>query len=322
MATPVPTNAHGLSAGILWSPPTYTALNTPVQPLYTPLNTPGQTNLSMYQPQVGYVPQGDIFSNNTGNQALTEVLNKLSNIEKKLGKLDRIEEAVGKIAARVTVVEADISNLKERYSKIEESVLFMSDKFDVAETERKTLMKKINKAEKTTNDIQSIKSELRDMGSRAVDQEARSRRNNLIFTGIKENAEENCEHLVRNFMEHELQMSKEDIDNTKFHRVHRLGRKITPPNKEKPRAIIAGFVFHQDREQARKLGRQLKNKPFGMHEDFPKEIREARRSLVPELKELKRQGKLASIVYPAKLICEGKVVKEVNVLAPSSPPKQ
>lgn len=51
-----------------------------------------------------------MFLNNAGNQALTELLKKFGNIEKKFMKYDHIEEAIGKIAANVTVVKADISN--------------------------------------------------------------------------------------------------------------------------------------------------------------------------------------------------------------------
>ena len=53
---------------------------------------------------------------------------------------------------------------------------------------------------------------------------------------------------------------------------------------------------------------------MGLNEDFPIEVRKARESLLPELRELKNKNKKATIVYPARLLCEGQIVKEVDVL--------
>lgn len=304
MATPVQNN------GYFWSP----------SPTLTPLNPP-QPNFNMYQSPAGYMPQGESFAHNTSN-ALNEIMLKLSNIEGKVAKLDQIEQAVSKIAIRVSAVEKNVSKLSHDSQKQEESMNFISEKFDNYERERQSTIDKIKNLEKASSNlskcVENIRNDMKHAGSRAVDQEARSRRNNLIFTGLEENHDENCEEIIRSFMQDKLNLDTEFISSVQFHRVHRLGKNVTPDHNRKPRPVIAGFVLHQDREKVRKLGRQLANKPFSMFEDFPREIREARQQLLPELKQLKSQGKRATIVYPAKLIAEGRLVKEIKIKPPTT----
>ena len=54
----------------------------------------------------------------------------------------------------------------------------------------------------------------------------------------------------------------------------------------------------------------LKGTPFSVDYDLPKEINEARKALWSELKCIKSQhpGAKVQIVYPAKLLVDGKVV--------------
>ena len=99
-------------------------------------------------------------------------------------------------------------------------------------------------------------------------------------------------------------------------RAHRLGapkpRNNIGNGRQKPRPIIVNFLDFQDREAVR-FARKNLPASVSVNEDFPKEIRDARKSLMPQLKELKNQNKNVTIAYPARLISEGKVVKEVKV---------
>ena len=54
--------------------------------------------------------------------------------------------------------------------------------------------------------------------------------------------------------------------------------------------------------------------PISVAEDFPVQIRKARESLLPQLREVKDRGKRAVIAWPAKLIVDNVCVKEVNVV--------
>ena len=81
---------------------------------------------------------------------------------------------------------------------------------------------------------------------RAIKLESHSRRNNLIFYNIPEVRQESSattESLLYTFLEQNLDMAEEEIDEIPIDRAHRFGE-IKEDNK--PRPIIAKFNFHKD----------------------------------------------------------------------------
>jgi hypothetical protein len=126
-------------------------------------------------------------------------------------------------------------------------------------------------------------------------------RDNLVFDGIPETNDEDAEQVLTNFIKEELNIT----DNTEFHTVHRMGRKGGPRH----RPIVAKFVMFKDRECVqRAASRSLINKPYGINEQFPKEINERRKRLYPHYKAAKRQGKRATLVAD-KLFVEGQLIQ-------------
>lgn len=72
------------------------------------------------------------------------------------------------------------------------------------------------------------------------------------------------------------------------------------PGKDRP--IVAKFVLFKDREKVRKAAQStLRNKPYGVNEQFPREINERRKQLYPHFKTAKQQGKRASSMVIDKL---------------------
>ena len=102
----------------------------------------------------------------------------------------------------------------------------------------------------------------------------------------------------------------EIIQTIEFHRVDRLGRKISG----KTRPIVAKFVLREDRETVRRAApKTLKNKPFGVNEQFPKEINEKRKQIYPLYKQAKNEEKRASLKID-KLYIEGVEVPATSVI--------
>ncbi len=173
-------------------------------------------------------------------------------------------------------------------------------------------MKSKKKLKYLNSEVTNSKKRERDLQWKAIDCEARSRRNNLLFYGIPEEQGEDCFRSAEKFIKNELKISQPVV----LQRAHRLG-KPTPPNAigqrvSQPRPIIVNFMDFRQRESVRAARIQLRH-PFGISEDFPWEVRKARESLQPELREMKRNNKRGAIVWPARLLCEGQIVKEVDV---------
>lgn len=149
---------------------------------------------------------------------------------------------------------------------------------------------------------------LKTLAYKSMDIEARSRRNNLIFRGIREDRYENCSSRVLHFIANTLQIDTEGIV---IARAHRLGPLNVGRNYTRP--IIANFVNYNDVECIMSNARTLKHCPgYSIDRDMPKEIGDARKRLWGKYKDTKRENPNASvrIVYPAKLMCGNKVIQD------------
>ena len=153
---------------------------------------------------------------------------------------------------------------------------------------------------------------------RIIDLEARSRRNNLLFFNIAEAEQESdtdCERALLDFFATQLKLSEDQLSRVVFQRVHRLGRprRGVAPNGQpwKSRPVIAGFRDFKCKQDILFSASELKGTQFAIREDFPAEIRSARGKLWDEFKSAKSQNLRARIVYPAKLVVDGWVVRDM-----------
>jgi len=119
-----------------------------------------------------------------------------------------------------------------------------------------------------------------------VNMETYSRRENLIFYGIKEERGESnvdCAKTVRAFFRTSLQLTDNTINLISFERCHRLKNEVRGT-----RPIIVRFSTFRDRELVWSKASSLKGKfPFSMSEDFPREITFRRNKLYPIFKKAK-----------------------------------
>ena len=222
------------------------------------------------------------------------------------------------------MMREELSTLNNKFSKrIEDSSSEI--KYELRDLDRRVsdisnkLEKEIRESSETENKLKYLNSEVsnskkreRELQWKAIDNEARNRRNNLLFFGIREEKGEDCFRSAEDFIKNELKISQPVV----LQRAHRLG-KPTPPNAigqrvSQPRPIILNFLDFRQREIVWASRFQLRH-PFGISEDFPWEVRKARESLQPELREMKRNNKKCAIVWPARLLCEGQIVKEVDI---------
>lgn len=142
-----------------------------------------------------------------------------------------------------------------------------------------------------------------ELNEKFLEIQTHSMKYNLIFGGIKsEGAIENTENVVNKFLVNELSIPKAEVSEFKFQNVHRLGER----RDGKERSIIARFTRYSDHERVRsKAAEKLKAKPqFSVYQQYPREIYERRRNLIPKMKELKRQKHIVKLVYD-KLIVDG-----------------
>ncbi|KAK3084017.1 hypothetical protein FSP39_006780 [Pinctada imbricata] len=117
-------------------------------------------------------------------------------------------------------------------------------------------------------------------------------RDNLLFYGIAERLDgekENSIALISDFCADLLNIDdfRQFID-----RVHRVGRRIH--NKYRP--IVVKFSNFNMHEEVRRAANRLRNTRFALSEQFPKDVNDRRKALLPVMKSAKRQGKQVKLV--------------------------
>jgi hypothetical protein len=107
---------------------------------------------------------------------------------------------------------------------------------------------------------------------------------------------------------HDLMENTMNIENTKksitLQRAHRIGKY----NSNKIRPVVAKFAFDPEKELIRANASKL-SKPYGSGQQYPKEVVNTRRHLVPIMLEARSQGKEAFIRID-KLFVNGELYRE------------
>ena len=193
-------------------------------------------------------------------------------------------------------------SLKQKQSDLEIKNKELEESLDFANSKIASLEKKVTDQDKAIGELKGgVKALTRQAEAekqRAIKLESHSRRNNLNFLNIPEQEDETAtksESILRNFMEVRLNLNQEDANDISFERVHQVGK----PNASegKPRPLIAKFTFHRDKEFVLSKAKSLRGTDFAIARDFPKEIVDKRRRLVPFLKDAKENGQVAKLLY-------------------------
>ncbi|XP_068674397.1 myosin heavy chain, striated muscle-like [Montipora foliosa] len=193
--------------------------------------------------------------------------------------------------------------LKQKQSCLEERNKELETSLEFAHSLITALNKKVDAQDKAIKQLQegvkSLTKQIEEEKQRSVKLESHSRRNNLNFFDIPEEKDESfqtSENVLRRFMEVELKLSKRDSKEISFERVHRIGKSNS--NNSKPRPLIAKFTIHKNgKELVLAQAKNLRGTNFAIARDFPKEIVEKRKLLVPILKDAKKSGHDAKLIH-------------------------
>jgi hypothetical protein len=165
-------------------------------------------------------------------------------------------------------------------------------------------------SQKYVEKLDSLVKQHRVIEESVTDLKSRSMRDNLIFAGIPEYRDENCERVLQDFLYNKLNIEEK----IPFERVHRIGR--YDEFRTRPRDIVAKFSFFKDREFIRKRApRKLRGSHIWINEQFPPEIEERRKKLYPVMRQARKEQKRVRLVKDILYINGEKYVAPENVQA-------
>jgi len=161
------------------------------------------------------------------------------------------------------------------------------------------------------NELRKLKADIQQLRCRNIKLEAYTRRENIKIFNLPEIRGEtpsDTEELVKSMFEEKMNIRKEDVDDIRFERVHRLPTRRNQNNPDKPRPVIAKFSFYQDKQFVWSSVKNLKDTGIGLAHDYPKEIDDIHAKLYPVLKKAKRDKQQAFFKVD-KLIINGQVYR-------------
>ncbi|XP_062616738.1 uncharacterized protein LOC134278435 [Saccostrea cucullata] len=268
----------------------------------SPSMQPPQGFVSMNPTQMHVQPnfQSNIQSNipvtssGVPPQWAMEIFSRLDGISRRLEKLDSIESSL-------ITMQNQVKSLTSRVSEVEKSQEFITKTVDDSDKNTRKALSEINNLKIALDDSMYANSLMKE---EILDLQCRSMRDNLLFYNIKEpsgDETEDCVSIIQDICSSVLEIEgKVDIE-----RAHRIGRKVTG----KIRPVVVKFTRFPQKELVRKNAFKLKESELSISEQFPKEIQERRKKLLPVLKKAKDDKKKASLVKD-KLYIEGKLYRQ------------
>ena len=254
---------------------------TPANPVYDQFQRPSQLSFSCSPslPLPHMPPMYERAENPRLERFMAEVSQKLL----KLDMLDGIVDRIGEIENQCKLLNRDLNDVKRQINNQGKCV----DECYTRTVENE------NRVGHIQGLVQGLMRENSELKERVIETQTRSMRDNLIFRGIPDvqNIKEpkDTESKVKDFITKELGIE----ENIEFQVVHRL----KPRPDHGPRSIVAKFERRKDRNNVLAKSRdKLKDHPrFAVHEQYPVEVIERRKQLIPIMLDARAQGNFATL---------------------------
>lgn len=232
---------------------------------------------------------------------ISDLSQKLQNIDTSVknisNKIDRVESKLHATIRTVDAMSTDVREIRQQVTGLENSIQFQSTTIDELSDTNLQYEAKLQVLESCVDESRRVNATLQED---ILDLKTRSMRDNLVFYNIPEKMNEDAEETIREFCATKLDM-RDTIDDIKIDRAHRMGKRYD--NKTRP--FVVKFNYFKDKEYIKHRAFKLRGSRFGISDQYPMEIRERRKQLLPILKEAKEQGKRANLVVD-KLFIDGR----------------
>ncbi|MEW8544210.1 MAG: hypothetical protein AB2693_11810 [Candidatus Thiodiazotropha sp.] len=294
-------------------------LTSPVGPGFSPVAQQGQVCMP---PTYNYVPQytnltsvpvnqmtpmnQNAFQNQQNPDLMMQIIQRLDNMDRKLGQLDSIQSSVNMITTRMNSFDQKVNSLEAKMLDIEKSREFDSKSLDEIRKRQIEMDKNLAQIQKIQTERSNADNQVQ---SNLIEMKCLELKNNLLFFSVNEEAEEmdrqteQCDRKVHKIMEDHISIN--DARATiQIKKASRIGKF----DVAKMRPILVEFQNFEDRERVRKSSPELKDTVYGISQQFPREVVLKRRKLLPIMKAARRDKKKAYLSFD-KLFIDGELYK-------------
>ena len=219
------------------------------------------------------------------------------------------EETIRKIVSscnsdtimRLDRLSEEIQDNNERLEKLNKETVDLKISLETSQEIFEKKFQKVNdnlskQKQKNKEDINELWKDNDQLCERLRDLEDRSRRDNLRIDGIAELENETWEQTEE--ILHNLFKGKLELENISVERAHRVGNK----GKNNKRTIVLKLASFKDKLKIISEARKLKGTNISINEDYSKETLEIRKEKWKEVKELRKNGTYAILVYDKVVI--------------------
>ena len=209
---------------------------------------------------------------------------------------------------RLDRLSEEIQDNNERLEKLNKETVDLKISLETSQEIFEKKFQKVNdnlskQRQKHKEDINELWKDNDQLCERLRDLEDRSRRDNLRIDGIAEVENETWEQTEE--ILHNLFKEKLELENISVERAHRVGNK----GKNNKRTIVLKLASFKDKLKIISEARKLKGTNISINEDYSKETLEIRKEKWKEVKELRKNGTYAILVYD-KVVIKGKYRKQ------------
>lgn len=208
--------------------------------------------------------------------------------------VNELKRDIADIKTAITSLTTSVKHLCSSNEKIESEITKINHRLSHVDNELNTFDKKSNELQEKFDALHE----------RVVAMESYSRRDNLLFEGIPESAidvretSQDCIKKIQDVLMNKMKIK--DAQDIRVIRCHRLGKPPTPNAGSgapgRPRTIICRFQFTEDRQRIWRHKENLKGSGTWLQEDFPKEINDRRKRLLPIMFAARTQGHRANLL--------------------------
>lgn len=208
---------------------------------------------------------GDVESN-PGPDNLSELVKTMKDLNERTKRME---------SAQTTILDT-VSMLKEQQQSVSEAMNEIKDRLVKVENQTSVFEHWQQEMKELRTTVERIEKDTSILHSRLDDAEDRSRRNNLVFYGFPDTADETSsesENKIINLLTNTLKI---DVTGSDICRAHRIGRY----DSAKTRPLITKFETFKTRELVSSKRGLLKSTDIAMSEDFCQSTRNIRKKLI------------------------------------------